>query len=592
MSAVYPSLESSEYQAGFRAAVSAIDDLVRLFDARDVQGHPGAPLDDATVHALDEVIGCYNDVLQQVDTLGSYIYAFVATDSRDELAQARLSEFEQRQIPLAQLWPRFTAWVGSLDVDALIARSNVARDHEYLLRYCAVQATHLMSPPEEALAAELHVTGGGAWTKLHGNLTSQILVRFEREEDTDELPMSAVRNLAFDPDPAVRRRAYEAELSAWRAAAVPLAAALNSIKGETNTLLKRRGWDSALDLAVLQNHIDRPSLDAMMQATRESFPDFRRYLRAKARLLGHDALPWSDLFAPIGAAPRSWRYEEAADLIVSQFGTYSDRLSDCAARAFRERWIDAEPRPGKVGGAFCIPLRGDESRILSNYSPSYSGVSTLAHELGHAYHNLNLARRTMLQRGTPSTLAETASIFCETIIRNAALRQADPAEQVAILESSLQDSTQVVVDIASRFLFEQRVFEVRAAHELSVDDFSRLMLDAQRETYGDGLDQDSLHPFMWAVKGHYYSAGGPFYNFPYLFGLLFGLGLSARSQQDPVGFRAGYDELLSATGLADAATLAARFGIDIRSVEFWRSSLALIRADIDRFVETASTIGI
>jgi oligoendopeptidase F len=230
-----------------------------------------------------------------------------------------------------------------------------------------------------------------------------------------------------------------------------------------------------------------------------------------------------------------------------------------------------------------MSLRADESRVFANFRPAFPGVSTLAHELGHGYHNLNLASRTMLQRQTPMTLAETASIFCETIIRNAALERGTPAEQVEILEASLQGSCQVVVDIISRFLFERRVFERRRERELSVDELNALMLEAQRDTYGDGLDQALLHPYMWAVKQHYYSVGRSFYNFPYMFGLLFGLGLYARYQRDPDDFRRGYDELLSSTGLADAATLAARFGIDIRSGEFWRESLAIVRADIDRF---------
>ncbi|HEX9374338.1 MAG TPA: M3 family oligoendopeptidase, partial [Roseiflexaceae bacterium] len=400
---------------------------------------------------------------------------------------------------------------------------------------------------------------------------------------TVELPISAVRNLAYDPDRATRQQAYGAELDAWARAAVPLAAALNSIKGEVNTLARRRGWPSPLDAALFANHIDRETLDAMMTAARESFPDFRRYLRAKARMLGQDRLPWYDLFAPVGQSTRAWSYDEATDFIVEQFGAYSQRMSDFAARAFRESWVDAEPRPGKRDGAFCMPLRRDESRVLANYQPGFKSVLTLAHELGHGYHNMNLARQPALNRDTPSTLAETASIFCETIVRNAVMQSAGPEEQVEILEGALVNACQVVVDITSRFLFESRVFAGREQRELSVDELCTIMLESQRETYGDGLDSQALHPYMWAAKGHYYSTGNSFYNFPYMFGLLFGLGLYARYQRDPEEFKVGYDELLASTGLADAATLAARLEIDTRSPEFWRASLDIIRADVDRF---------
>ncbi|MEA2525382.1 MAG: hypothetical protein QOF73_2609 [Thermomicrobiales bacterium] len=588
LSVVYPGIDSPEFAAGFEETFRQVDDLVRLFDELTSDDQPPAPLSDVTVRAVETLIDGFNTIYEAIETLSSYIYGHVSTDSRDDLAQARLSEFEQRALPLSKLRPRATAWLGSLDVDALLERSSVARDHEFMLRYSQESARHLMSPVEESLAAELHLSGGSAWEKLHGNLTSQILVPIELDGETRQLPMSEIRNLAYNEDRDVRRRAYEAELAAWEAAALPIAASLNGIKGEANVLNARRNWPDPLDLAVFQNRIDRPILDAMLAAARDAFPDFRRYLRAKASLFSTDRLAWYDLFAPIGAGNRDWPYGDATDFIISQFGTFSDRMRDLAARAFRDQWIDAEPRSGKVDGAFCMYLRGDESRILANYTPSYSGVSTLAHELGHAYHTFAQADRTILQADTPSTLAETASIFCETIILEAALEHATPSEEVAIIENALQDSTQTVVDITSRFLFEQRLFAARQHRELSVDELNELMLDAQRETYGDGLDAALLHPYMWAVKGHYYSVNHAFYNFPYMFGLLFGLGLYARYRQDPESFKTGYDELLSSTGLADAATLAARFGIDLRSSAFWQESFDVVRRQIDRFLELTS----
>jgi pepF/M3 family oligoendopeptidase len=398
-----------------------------------------------------------------------------------------------------------------------------------------------------------------------------------------------VRNLATNPDRDVRRRAYGAELAVWEENAVPLAAAINSVKGATNVLAGRRNWDSALDAALFAHAIDRETLDAMLEAVHESLPDLHRYLRAKAQTLGLERLAWYDVLAPFPGQGRAWSYGDGRDFIVEQFGTYSDRMRDYADRAFRENWIDAEPREGKRDGAYCMPMRGDESRILANYTPAWLGVSTLAHELGHGYHNVNLAQRTEIQKRTPMTLAETASIFCETIVREGALRQAEgsPEEQLEILESSLQEATGVVVDILSRFLFESRLLEARRERELSVAELNELMLEAQRESYGDGLDPDQLHRYMWAMKPHYYFSA--FYNYPYTFGLLFGLGLYAHYEHDAAEFRAGYDDLLSSTGLADAAGLAERFGIDTRSPAFWRGSLDVIRADVDRYCASALT---
>ncbi len=583
MSVVYPGLDSPEFKQGFQSVRDQISALGDVFDQLGVGEKAQLSLDDATVRAVETVIGRVNEQMDSMRTLSAYISAFVTTNTRDTLAQAMYSELQQQSVALSQLMTRFAAWIGSLDVEALIARSQLASEHAYMLRQTKIRASHLMPPAEEALAAELNVTGGSAWSKLHSNVTSQVSVPVELGGETRDLPMSAVRNLAFEADREVRRRGYEAELRGWETVAVPLAAALNSIKGQVNALTARRGWATPLDEALFGASIDRQTLDAMMTAAQESFPDFRRYFAAKARALGVPVLAWYDIFAPVGASGRSWGFAESSQFIVSQFATFSQRLSDFAARAFREEWIDAEPRPGKQDGAYCMSLRGDESRVFANFKAAYGGMSTLAHELGHGYHNMNLAGRTMLQHGTPMTLAETASIFCETIVRHAALRAAEPQEQLLILEASLQDSTQVVVDITSRFLFEQRVFEQRRARELSVEEFKSLMLQAQQETYGDGLDATQLHPYMWAVKGHYYSTGRSFYNFPYMFGLLFGLGLYAEYQRDPERFAARYDDLLSSTGMDDAATLAARFDIDIRTPAFWRSSLDVVRGDIARF---------
>ncbi len=583
MTAVYPSLESKEFEQGFRQATKAIRDLFKLFDQERIERREKVPLDIETIGSFEKVITQLNEVLKTVRTTYAYIRSFITTDSRNALAQAKWSILQQELVQLSVLETRFTAWVGALDVEALIQRSQHASDHAYMLRKAKLRSDHLMTPEEEVLATELSLTGGNAWEKLHGDFSSQLMVELELEGEDKTLPMSSVRNLAYSPNREVRRKAYEAELSVWDRASVPIAAALNSIKGEINTLSRRRKWQSELELTLFQNNIDGDTLDVMMATAREFFPDFQRYLLAKAKALGLPILAWYDLFAPVGSDGMVWPFKEAESFIVKHFSSYSDKLSKLAERAFLERWIDAEPRFGKHDGAFCMSIRRDESRILANYQPSFDGMSTIAHELGHAYHNLALAKRTFLQRNTPMTLAETASIFCQTIVRNAALKVTDAEGQLPILEAWLQDACQVVVDISSRFIFEKAVFDKRIERELSVKELNELMLDAQKQTYGIGLDANQLHPYMWAVKPHYYQTDLSFYNFPYMFGLLFGLGLYARYQRSPEDFKTNYDELLSLTGMGDAAAMASRFGIEIRESDFWRSSLKVIRADIDQF---------
>jgi oligoendopeptidase F len=583
VSVVFPNLDSPEFEEGFNQTVQGINDLAMLFDDYGIKEQSDILMETSLVGVFDEVIARYNEVLDKVRTLRAYIHSFVSTNSRNTLAQEKWSLFQPELVKLSILGTRFTAWVGALDVEELIERSDLANDHAYRLRKAKIQSMHLMTPPEEELAAEMSLTGGSAWNKLYANFTSQLVVPLEMKGEIKELPMSVVRNLAYNPDRETRQRAYMAELEAWEKAAVPIAAAINSIKGEVNHLAKRRKWGSPLDITLFQSNMDRETLEVMMEAARESFPDFRKYLKAKAHALGQSTLAWYDLFAPVSRNGKEWTFKEAETFIINNFNSYSSRLGGLAERAFKEHWIDAEPRSGKSDGAFCMSLRNGESRILSNFQSSFDGVGTLAHELGHAYHNLNLANRTMLQRYTPMTLAETASIFCQTIILDAALKDSDEEDQFVILEGSLQDSCQVVVDISSRFIFEQAVFEKRKERELSVDEFNELMLDSQRQTYGDGLDSEVLHPYMWAVKSHYYSSGLSYYNFPYMFGLLFGLGLYARFLDGPQQFKANYDDLLSSTGLGDAAELAGRFGIELHQLDFWRGSLNVIRRDINRF---------
>jgi len=346
-------------------------------------------------------------------------------------------------------------------------------------------------------------------------------------------------------------------------------------------LARRRGWASPLDAALFENNIDRQTLDALMAAVHDAFPEFRRYLKARARALGLPVLAWYDLDAPLGESKRVWSFAEARQFIVEQFGAYSSRLGGLAERAFRERWIDAEPRPGKIGVNYGFHLRDDESRILVHYRPNFYAVNVLAHELGHAYHNLNLARRTPLQRRAPGTLAETASTFCQTLVSQAGMQQADAHEQIVLLDASLQMAALLVVTTTTLFLFEKAFYEKRQHGELSLETSKQMMLEAQRQAYGNVLDPSALHPYAFMGMSPLYSHS--YWNFQYSFGLLFALGLYGCYRNGASDFQARYDEMLSATGMEAPADLAARFGIDIRCPSFWRSGLDVIRADIERF---------
>jgi len=364
---------------------------------------------------------------------------------------------------------------------------------------------------------------------------------------------------------------------------------MNGVKGEVITLNKRRGREDALHSALDAARIDRKTLEAMLEAMQDSFPMFRKYFHHKAKLVGKDKLAWWDLFAPVGSAGKTITYKEARDFILKNFANFSPELAAFAKRAFDNNWIDAEMRDGKRPGGYCTEIQQkEESRIFVNFDGSQDQIATIAHELGHAFHNECAFQfdKTYLQQDTPMTLAETASTFCETIVTEALLAQtSDPQEELAILEGQLNGASQVIVDIYSRFLFEKEVFERREKSELSSDDLCDIMERAQKASYGDGLDERYLQKFMWTWKSHYYSVGLSFYNFPYAFGLLFGTGLYAIFQERGEAFVQDYKQLLASTGEATAADLADRFGIDIRTKKFWADSLAIIGKRVDRYCE-------
>jgi oligoendopeptidase F len=585
LSPYFSGLDDRALRGALEEVASDVGRLRALCDERDVRGGEPRAVTATDGETLELVLTAVNELLERSRLVGAYLYAHTSTDARDAEATRLSVQLQASSAALGPLLKRVEGWIARLGATELAATSPAATDHAFFLERSERLAGHQMSEAEEDLAAELGLTGGRSWNRLHGEMTATLLATVELpDEGPTTMPVTEARGLAAHPDAAVRRAAFDGEVAAWRTVEMPLALALASHRGEMIALGRRRGWADPLEVSLATNNVDRATLDALTDAVRASLPTFARYHRAKAAALGHGdrGLPWWDVLAPLGT-PRRFTWEEAVGAVEHAFGTYSPGLVGLLHRAVGEGWIDAEPRPGKVGGAFCMPVRDEESRVLLSYDGSFNSVQTLAHELGHAYHNTQLGRRPWLLRSTPMALAETASIFCETVMVEAGLAAAgdDDGARLAILDGDLVGSAQVVVDIHSRFLFEQALSAERARSAVGPARMTELMRDAQLAAYGDGIDPDRLHPSMWAVKGHYYTS---FYNWPYTFGLLFGLGLYAEFRRDPERFRDGYDDLLGATGLGDAAPLAARFGIDIRDEAFWASSLAVIADRIDAAV--------
>ena len=482
----------------------------------------------------------------------------------------------------------FQKFIGSIeDIDAVISGDEMLEAYRFRFSQIKKNASHKLSDEAEDVFARMNISGGRAWGDLVAYLTANVAVDYKGEKTS----LSAVRGLAESDDAEERKAAYEAELACYDKVRDSIAFALNSIKAQVNTEAELRGYENPLAMTLEQSRMKKETLDAMFAAMREAFPKFHAYLRHKARLLGYEnGLPWYEILAPMGKADsKTYTVEEAHAYLVDHFASFAPDLAEMVDTAFRDEWIDFYPRKGKVGGAFCsnLPFM-KESRILTNFSGTFGSITTLAHELGHAYHGKQIEDHRPLNTGYTMPVAETASNFNELIIVNHAIANAEGEEKIRLIETQIQDMTQIIVDIYSRFLFEDEVIRRRKNTFLFADDLEKIMTDAQKEAFGDGLDPEHLHPYMWCCKSHYYRAGLSYYNFPYAFGGLFSRGLYAKYLEEGEAFLPKYRALLKATTVDTVENVAGIAGIDLTEPDFWRKSLATITEAIDLFIAETS----
>lgn len=587
---IYPGLDSETLTRDLQKLEDLLTDLEVFVEQQinsDSDRLPADAREAATVIAgyLERA----NLIGDLYETLETYLNCRMNTNSFDKRATKLYSKLERQKARMDELKSRFYRWLGALAAGSLLreamALNETIRSHSFYLLEAAAQSRYLMSDDEESLASQLMLSGAMAWARLKGVITSQLKAAIEIDGRIEQTPLSIAFTYLSEPDGNLRERSYRAIGQAFSEAEEPLAACLNGIKGAVNTVNVRRGREDAVHSSLDQSRIDREILETMLEVMRGAFPLLRRYLLAKARLLGKERLsPW-DEWAPVGNADRIYEWTEAQEFITEHFATYSPELKTLAERAFAEGWIDAEPRDGKSGGGFCLRVPSvQESRILINYDGRMGQLATLAHELGHAYHNECLREKSSLQAVLPMTLAETASIFCETVITDAILAIAsDIDEELAVLDNFLQMAQAVTLGIYARFAFEKEIFSRREVSELSADEFSELTARCYRETYGNSMMAGDIWPFVWAYLPHYYDPNESFYNYPYTFGMLFSLGLYQIYLQGPAGFHEKYNQLLADSGSGYAADLAKRFGIDLYQPVFWAGGYEIIRQRVERF---------
>ena len=571
---IYKGFDDPAFEADMAALKDEVAKIIAFAEALPTL----SPLE-----GLRQGIALQEKFSELVNKLAGYASLRQAADTRDSTAGSQMGRVMQLYSGVAAPFAAFKDWASHLpNLMELVENDADLKDYTFMFKNMSDSARYLLPGVGEAVKAKMSMSGGSAWSDMQQYLTSTVPVSY-RGNTTN---LSSIRNLAYDPDPQVRKDAYDAEIACYDRIKDAVAFALNSIKLETITDCQLRGYESPLARTLKHNDMEQATLDAMLGAMDEYLPKFWQYLKAKAKALGHEnGLPWYDLFAPMGTSSTKFTAEEARNYLVNLFAGFDKELSDMVARAFDEAWIDFYPRDGKSGGAFCADVSClGQSRILTNFDGMFGDVVTLAHELGHAFHNHCIFPHRPLNQGYSMPLAETASTINECVVMGSAIsRAADSKEKMALIESQLQDITQVICDIYSRYRFESMVFAHREEMFMDADTLCGFMLDAQKQSYGDGLDHNCLHPFMWVCKSHYY--GPTFYNFPYAFGALFARGLYAQYEREGEAFVAKYKKLLYTTPVATAEDVAKVADIDLTDKNFWRAALQTVADQIDLFCQ-------
>ena len=573
---LYKGLEDKKYKDDFNKLKQLINDIESFSKILSDGGNE----EELLLKAI-EYIEQYK-VLS--DSLMIYLTLRESVNTTDSEIVNELNILTKQLSELSKPFTIIKKWIAGIeDMDKYMDKHPKLKAYSFMINNIKKDVKHLLSDDVEDVIAKLNISAGMAWSNMQSYLTSILEVEYRGKIIT----MPEVRNLAYSEDSTVRKDAYYSELKAYEKVKDAISYSMNNIKTQVNTLSELRGYESPLAQTLELSQMKRKTLDAMLEAMVEYMPVFHKYLKHKAKLLGHkNGLPWYDLFAPIGESSSKFTVEEAKEYLVKHFRGFSDDLADLVEQAFEEEWIDFFPRKGKVGGAFCsnIPFI-KQSRVLTNFSGILSDVLTLAHELGHAYHGLNIQEHLPLNTDYSMPVAETASTFNEALIMEAVIKEASGLEKMALIESQLQDITQIICDIYSRYLFETEVFEKSKQGFLFADELNEIMIKAQKTAYGDGLDHNCLHPYMWVVKPHYYSEELSFYNFPYAFGGLFARGLYEKYKKEGEEFVPKYKALLNATTVSTVEECAMEADINLEEPGFWRTSLKAYESLVDEFIK-------
>ncbi|RNB83596.1 M3 family oligoendopeptidase [Brevibacillus nitrificans] len=534
-----------------------------------------------------EIIDSVQAISVRTRQAGAFISCLTAQNMKDEAAKmlgGRVKSISAAFGSALTRWEEHLLKIDEAKWEALLAEEELSAI-AFNLNERRRRAQEKLSPEQEVLANDLAVDGYHAWQDLYNAVVGRMTIEVELDGEKRQLSVGQASNLMSHPDRAVRKQAFEKWLEAWGNETELCAQALNHLGGFRLALYRHRGWDSVLREPLDIGRMQEKTLDAMWQAINNRKDRLVAYLERKAKLIGVEKLSWYDISAPVGSTHKKVSYDEAAALIVENFDRFNPKMAEFAQLAFDDAWIEAEDRPGKRPGGFCTSFPvSKQSRVFMTYAGNASNVSTLAHELGHAYHQQVMWDLPPLAQNYAMNVAETASTFAEMILADAAVKNAaNDDEKLVLLEDKLQSVVAFFMNIQARFLFEKNFYEARKNGLVSAADLDRLMTEAQQEAYAGALAE--YEPHFWASKLHFYITTYPFYNFPYTFGYLFSLSVYARALAEGESFADKYDALLRDTGRLMVEDLAqTHLGEDMTQVEFWQAAVDLAVADIDEFL--------
>ncbi len=509
----------------------------------------------------------------------------LAINVQDETSQKKTDLLQKQMEELTVPETQFIRWIKDKDL-SIIHDHPELNPFEWFFNRKQEEGQYMLSDREEELLTKLKKTGSHAWARLQQSLTSLASGEIVDEQGVAKsMPLMSIRNLAFDERSEMRKQAFEVENTIYAGLEESVGACLNHIKGEMITETEWRGYPTLWSAISRRHRIEHDTVMSMMQAVKEQLPRIQPFYQIKAKCLGYDkALPIWDLYAPLGKLSTSYPFSEAKTIILEVFGSFDPAMKEMAEKAFTQDWIDVEPKKGKRGGAFCANVYAlKESRILLNYDSTQENLITLAHELGHAYHNVWLMENSIVHLNSPLSLAETASTFNEHLLQGWLMNHMDADQRLIFLDKKIQRVAAVIVDIYSRFVFEQAVMDRRKDGALSVREIKELMSKAQLEAYGEGLDPKHHQPMSWINKPHYYIPELHFYNFPYTLGCLISLYLYRQYLEQGQAFLPMYQKFLGRCGYGSVEEITASVGIDLRSGDFMKSTFDLIEKDIIEF---------